>query len=85
MCVFTMPEVYAPVLLKWKAQRLRKETGNEALYHPHENIKLDPKTILTKVWLKSTVDHIFTVTDIHAASFQTIEDVVYRANGDMYW
>ncbi|RDW92356.1 hypothetical protein BP5796_01750 [Coleophoma crateriformis] len=48
MCVFTMPEVYAPVLLKWKAQRLRKETGNEALYHPHENIKLDPKTIVTK-------------------------------------
>lgn len=40
--------MYAPVLLKWKAQRLRKETGNQALYHPHERMKLDMKTIVTK-------------------------------------
>ncbi|TVY27514.1 putative transporter [Lachnellula hyalina] len=48
VCIFCLPEMYSPVLLKKKAQRLRKETGNEALYHPHERIKLSPKTIFTK-------------------------------------
>ncbi|TVY86907.1 putative MFS-type transporter, partial [Lachnellula willkommii] len=48
VCIFCLPEMYAPVLLKKKAQRLRKETGNAALYHPHERIKLSPKTIFTK-------------------------------------
>jgi MFS family permease len=45
---FALPELYAPVILKRKAQRLRKETGNQALYHPHERIKLSPRTIVTK-------------------------------------
>jgi hypothetical protein len=48
MGVCFLPEMYAPVLLKWKAQRLRKETGNQALYHPHERMKLSPKEIVTK-------------------------------------
>lgn len=48
MGVFAFPEMYGPVLLKWKAQRLRKETGNQALYHPHERMKLSPKEIVTK-------------------------------------
>lgn len=48
LTLFCLPEVYSPVLLKWKAQRLRKETGNEALYHPQERVKLTPKTIVTK-------------------------------------
>lgn len=42
------PEVYGPVLLKKKAQQLRKDTGNHAYYHPHEEIKLDFKSIVTK-------------------------------------
>lgn len=46
--IFTFPEMYGPVLLKRKAQRLRKETGNQALYHPHEKLKLDVKSIITK-------------------------------------
>ncbi|ESZ96601.1 hypothetical protein SBOR_2968 [Sclerotinia borealis F-4128] len=45
---FCLPEVYTPVLLKEKAARLRKETGNNAYYHPHEAIKLDAKTMITK-------------------------------------
>lgn len=45
---FFLPETYAPVLLKKRAQQLRKTTGNEALYHPHELVKLDPKSVLTK-------------------------------------
>lgn len=48
LCVFTLPEMYGPVLLKRKVQRLRKETGNKAFYHPHERMKLSPKTIVTK-------------------------------------
>ncbi|KAM6487688.1 major facilitator superfamily domain-containing protein [Trichoderma sp. SZMC 28011] len=43
-----LPETYAPVLLKRKAERLRKETGNQAYYHPHEMTKLSPKIIVTK-------------------------------------
>jgi MFS family permease len=45
---FCMPEMYPPVLLKWKAQRLRKETGNQKLYHPQERIKIDIKSIITR-------------------------------------
>lgn len=45
---FFMPEMYPPVLLKWKAQRLRQETGNNLYYHPHERIKVDVKSIITK-------------------------------------
>jgi len=45
---FCMPEMYPPVILKWKAQRLRKETGNPKLYHPQERIKIDVKSIITK-------------------------------------
>ncbi|KAL8684801.1 MAG: hypothetical protein Q9218_008130, partial [Villophora microphyllina] len=43
-----LPELYGPVLLKKKAVRLRKTTGNEAWWHPHENVKLDFKSIVTK-------------------------------------
>lgn len=45
---FFMPEMYPPVLLKCKAQRLRKETGNDKLYHTHERLQLDLKSIVTK-------------------------------------
>ena len=45
---FALPELYGPVLLKHRAARLRKTTGNEAYWHPHENVKLDFKSIVTK-------------------------------------
>ena len=45
---FTMPEVYGPVLLKRKAIKKRKETGDERFHHPHEDIKLDFNSIVTK-------------------------------------
>jgi len=48
LCVFCLPEVYSPVILHQKTQRLRKETGNQKLYHPHEQMKLSFKTIITK-------------------------------------
>ena len=46
--LFLLPELYAPVLLKHKAARLRKNTGNQAYWHPHEEVKLDLKSIVTK-------------------------------------
>ncbi|KAL8801006.1 MAG: hypothetical protein Q9182_004750 [Xanthomendoza sp. 2 TL-2023] len=46
--LFTLPELYSPLLLKRKAVRLRKSTGNQAYWHPHEEVKLDFKSIVTK-------------------------------------
>ncbi|KAF4550842.1 MFS-type transporter-like protein 36 [Elsinoe fawcettii] len=43
-----LPEVYGPVLLKRKAKALRETTNNPNLYHPHERLKLDFKSIVTK-------------------------------------
>lgn len=48
MTAFFLPEVYGPVLLKRRAVSLRKSTGNSAYWHPHENVKLDFKSIVTK-------------------------------------
>ncbi|KAI4849924.1 MFS general substrate transporter [Aureobasidium sp. EXF-8846] len=45
---FCLPESYSPVLLKKKAQRLRKETGDSRWHHPHGDVKLDVKTVVTK-------------------------------------
>ncbi|RMZ85436.1 hypothetical protein DV737_g873, partial [Chaetothyriales sp. CBS 132003] len=45
---FCFPEVYGPTLLKRKAQRLRKETGDNRYWHPQERIKVDLKSIVTK-------------------------------------
>ncbi|GAB7342062.1 hypothetical protein MBLNU457_g0345t1 [Dothideomycetes sp. NU457] len=45
---FCFPEVYGPFLLKKRAQRMRKETGEDRWYHPHEKVKIDPKSIVTK-------------------------------------
>jgi MFS family permease len=52
---FCMPEMYPPVLLKRKAQRLRKETGNQKLYHPHERLELDFKALVTKQFSRPLV------------------------------
>ena len=36
------------MLLKKKAKRLRKDTGNKNFFHPHERMKLHPNSIITK-------------------------------------
>ena len=46
--LFFMPEVYSPVLLKRKAQRLREETGDDRYWHPHESQKINLNNIVTK-------------------------------------
>lgn len=48
LAYFCMPEMYPSVLLKWKAQRLRRETGNPLYYHPHERIEVDVNSVITK-------------------------------------
>jgi Major Facilitator Superfamily len=48
MAYFFFPEVYGPFLLKQKAIRLRKETGDDRYHHPHEEIKIDFNSIVTK-------------------------------------
>ena len=48
LALICLPEVYGPVLLHRKALRIRKETGNSNYYHPHEDTKLDFKSIVTK-------------------------------------
>ncbi|RMZ90297.1 hypothetical protein DV736_g2479, partial [Chaetothyriales sp. CBS 134916] len=45
---FCFPEVYTPALLKRKAQKLRKETGDNRYWYPQERIKVDLKSIVTK-------------------------------------
>lgn len=42
---FYLQETYAPVLLKWKAARLRKETGNEALRSEFDSDKTISKVL----------------------------------------
>ena len=45
--ILLVPETYHPVLLRQKAQRLRKETGDEAWKAPIEQLSRSiPKTIL---------------------------------------
>lgn len=48
MAFFFLPEVYPLLLLKQKAQQLRKDTGDQRYYHPHEHMKLDIRSIVTK-------------------------------------
>lgn len=43
-----LPEVYPSVLLKREAARLRKASGDDRYWHPHEDLRLDAKSIVTK-------------------------------------
>ncbi|KAJ5605401.1 major facilitator superfamily domain-containing protein [Penicillium lagena] len=47
LCALCLPETYAPVLLKRKAWRLRKSTGDERYWHPHDK-KFDVHNVATK-------------------------------------
>lgn len=66
-----LPGTYAPYLLSKRAQRLRKETGNDKLYHPHEYLKLDFKTIVTKYFTRPLymllTEHIVTLIAFYAS------------------
>ncbi|KAF2668479.1 MFS general substrate transporter [Microthyrium microscopicum] len=50
LCCFCLPEVYAPYLLRKRAEKLRKETGDSRWYHPHEALhkEMTFKAVVTK-------------------------------------
>ncbi|EMC96487.1 hypothetical protein BAUCODRAFT_476915 [Baudoinia panamericana UAMH 10762] len=48
LALVLMPECYGPVLLKRKAQRLRKEKGDNRYWHPHEAVRITFTNILTQ-------------------------------------
>ena len=48
LALVTMPELYPPVLLKRKAERLRKETGDNRYWHPHESQKIKLENVVSK-------------------------------------
>jgi MFS family permease len=52
VALVTMPEVFHAVLLKRKAVRLRKETGDSRYWHPHENEKIRLSNIVTKYLIR---------------------------------
>ncbi|GAK62695.1 MFS general substrate transporter [Moesziomyces antarcticus] len=53
LVVLTLPETYAPVLLKHKAQHLRRETGSDLYRAPLEqHAKLTPSTLVRTVLIK---------------------------------
>jgi DHA1 family multidrug resistance protein-like MFS transporter len=43
----TLKETYAPVLLCWKANRLRREQNNWSLHAKHEEIQLNLRSVVT--------------------------------------
>lgn len=43
-----LPETYGPVLLERKAVRLRKETGDDRHWHPHELERVTLQTVVSK-------------------------------------
>lgn len=48
IAVIFLPETYAPVLLRRKAQLTRKKTGDPSYWHASEGTKMDFRTIVTK-------------------------------------
>ncbi|KAH2161530.1 hypothetical protein KXW33_003062 [Aspergillus fumigatus] len=48
LLVVFLEETYQPVILARKADRLRRETGNWALHAKHDELRLDPRSILTE-------------------------------------
>lgn len=48
LCLVFLPETYAPVLLKRKAQQMRKNNGDSRYWHPHEKERIDMSNVITK-------------------------------------
>lgn len=69
--ILFLPELYSPVLLARKARRMRKETGDSKYHHPHEEMKLDPKTIITKYFTRPmrmlVTEHMVTLIAFYAS------------------
>ena len=51
-CVFLLEETYAPVILSRKARKLKKETGNWALYAKQDEVEITPRDVITKYFTR---------------------------------
>ncbi|KAH8692152.1 major facilitator superfamily domain-containing protein [Talaromyces proteolyticus] len=80
LAFFCLPEVFPLVLLKRKAQQLRKETNEPRYYHPHEHLKLDFRSILTKQLARPLI-MLFTEPIVTCVSFYAafVYGVMYLA------
>lgn len=52
LTALTLPETYAPIILKRKAQRIRKETGDDKYRAPAEMVKLSATGLLKATFFK---------------------------------
>ncbi|PWY84307.1 bicyclomycin resistance protein [Aspergillus eucalypticola CBS 122712] len=52
LATLTLSETYSPVLLKNRAQNMRKTTGEERYWHPHEHESISLKNAVTKHFLR---------------------------------
>ncbi|RAH59683.1 MFS general substrate transporter [Aspergillus piperis CBS 112811] len=52
LATLTLSETYSPVLLKDKAQKLRKKTGENRYWHPHEHESINLENAVTKHFLR---------------------------------
>lgn len=68
---FFLPESYVPVILTKKARDLRESSGNWGIHHPHENIKINIKTIFSRTVAKPvrmlTYEPILLLVSIYTA------------------
>lgn len=48
LALLALPETYAPVILKRKAERLRKQTEEKRYWHPHEQERINLNNVFTK-------------------------------------
>ncbi|KAK5088392.1 hypothetical protein LTR05_002610 [Lithohypha guttulata] len=94
LTIVCFPEVYPPVLLKRKAQKLRKETGDNRYYHPHEDLKIDLKSIVTKelsrpLLMLVTEPMVMTIafyaSFVYGVLYMTLEvfPIVFQQNHDL--
>lgn len=70
MVVLTLPETYAPKLLRQKAARIRRETGNEKAHSMYDDNKKGVKTVvqiyLVRPFSRSRVIPKFSALDFPA-------------------
>ncbi|KAJ5101600.1 synaptic vesicle transporter [Penicillium alfredii] len=52
---FTLSETFAPRILQWKAERLRRETGNDQLHTEYETEDRNIKTVLSRALVRVVV------------------------------
>jgi DHA1 family multidrug resistance protein-like MFS transporter len=53
--LLTVPETYAPVLLKWRAEKIRHETKNWAVHSELDETPIHARSLLEKYFAKPWV------------------------------